>query len=57
MPALLVFEAIPEPAKTMPAQSQLERARTVDYAIHAIVKAHARRKVAYDLKHTKKKRV
>lgn len=51
-PALLVFGAIPRPARTWPVPTQLKRARVLDCALDAILKEQEQRKTAYSFKHT-----
>lgn len=51
-PTLLVFGAIPRPARKTPAADQLERARVLDAAMTEVQKEQSKRRVAFGLKHT-----
>lgn len=55
-PTLLLFGAIPWRVRKMPAPSRLERAELIYYAMDSIAKEQARRKLAYGLKPTKRKK-
>ena len=50
-PTLLVNGAIPRPPRRSPAVTQMQRARAIDAATAAIQKEHAKRKIAFALKH------
>ncbi len=50
-PTLLVFGAIPKPARPGMATTQLERARAVDAAMSEVSKVYARTRVKFGLRH------
>lgn len=50
-PTLLVFGAIPRPARKTPAPQQLERAKAIDEAMNAVGKEQAKQRVAFGLRH------
>lgn len=50
IPTLLVFGAIPRPARTEPAQCQLERAKALDAGMDHVRKEQASRRIAFGLK-------
>ena len=52
-PTLLVYGAIPRPAKLTPAETQLARAKALDSAMDSVRKEQAKRRVAFALKHYK----
>lgn len=51
-PAVLVYGTIPKTARRTPADSQIQRARTIDKARELLLKEFAKRKVAFALRHT-----
>jgi hypothetical protein len=50
-PSLLVYGSIPRPARNIPADTQLQRARAVENARNDVENAHAHSKVIYALKY------
>ncbi len=50
-PTLLVFGTFPRPARNTPSATQIQRARAKDLAIKEVLKEHAKRKVAFGMKH------
>lgn len=50
-PAMLVFGAIPKPARPGVSPTQLERAKAVDDAISEVSKVYAKSRVAFALRH------
>lgn len=51
-PILLVFGAIPRPARTSPTITQLERARAIDAAMKEAEHEQSKRRIAFGLKHS-----
>lgn len=50
-PTLLVFGAVPRPARVSPSPDQIDRAKAVENAMKAVEKEHARRKVLFGQRH------
>ena len=50
-PTLLVYGTLPRPARKIPSHTQLQRAKAKDEATKQILKEHAKRKIAFGLKH------
>lgn len=51
-PMLLVFGALPRPARRNPSVTQLKRARTMELAIISVEKDQARRRISFGLQNT-----
>ena len=49
-PALLVYRTIPRPARKIPSESQLTRARAIDRAMKLVKKEQAKRRTAFRLR-------
>lgn len=52
-PTLFLFGAIPQPARTLAAPSQLERAKVIHHAMEEVGKEQARRKFTFSSRHIK----
>jgi hypothetical protein len=50
-PTLLVYGSMPRPARNIPAETQLQRARAIDKARRDVEAEHAKRKVSFALKY------
>lgn len=51
-PMLLIFGAIPRPARNTPSATQMERAQTIDHSMDEVIKIHAIMRLEFGLKDT-----